>query len=150
MKPRQDDPGAVCLGVSADIACVSVLETKNKIHSQELCISKKRNLGMTVAIWIIYLYDTIAHGCQYRKRLCGMKCFGGWSYFSQPWGRGGLSIHRHARCFHQCLSPLLGQHLIFWAGWFCIILLFSVEMICLILNFIALKNLYVIDAPRLN
>ena len=110
----------------------------------------KRDLGMIIVIWIIYLYDTIAHGYQYRKRLCGIKCFGGWSYFSQPWGKGGLSIHRHARRFHQCLSPLLGQHLVFWAGWFCIILLFSVEMICLILNFIALKSLYVIDASRLN
>ena len=150
MKSHQEDPGAACLEVSADISRVSVLEAKSMINSQELCISKKRNLGMIVVIWIIYLYDTIAHGYQYRKRLCGIKCFGGWSYFSQPWGKGRLSIHRHARRFHQCLSPLLGQHLVFLAGWFCIILLFSVEMICLILNFIALKSLYVIDASHLN
>ena len=50
MKPRQDDPGAACLEVSADISCVSVLEAKSKINSQELCISKKRDLGMIIVI----------------------------------------------------------------------------------------------------
>ena len=50
MKSHQEDPGAACLEVSADISRVSVLEAKSMINSQELCISKKRNLGMIVVI----------------------------------------------------------------------------------------------------
>lgn len=146
MKHRQDDPVAACLGVSATLL-VSQSWVKDKtIRKNSVLV--RRNLGMIVATWIIYLYDTIAQ-LSISEKVVWDEMLWEWVTFVSHGGGGGLSIHRHARRFHQCLSPLL-RHLVFWAGWFCIILLFSVEMICLILNFIALKNLYVIDASRLN
>lgn len=65
-------------------------------------------------------------------------------------GEGRLSIGRSAGSFHHWLSPLLWQHLVFWADWFCIVLLFSVKMVCQILNFIVLESIYIIDAYQLN
>lgn len=65
-------------------------------------------------------------------------------------GEGRLSVGRSAGSFHHWVSPLPWQHLVFWADWFYIILLFSVKMVCQILNFIAMESFYVIDAYQLN
>lgn len=65
-------------------------------------------------------------------------------------GEGSLSVGRSAGSFHHWVSPLPWQHLVFWADWFYIILLFSVKMVCQILNFIAMESFYVIDAYQLN